>query len=243
MKVFISYLNKPLLLPKSPEKSELAPDLVGNPYIKTIVTEILYRRQDLHLILDTLRLIDSVSPSLKLIEHRFILNSFSQGYRDEYLDEDDDDQAFLPDEESDSDSSRSSAELSEEDLLVISHPKSLTQRLLAVFGNRPKNRLDCLDNSDNEDEEYDAEFDKEYDEMDIDDSEHGSMVTGGGSRMHEEIGFRLLPGGESIYKPSLLDRARRVLKTKAGRHLLLALLLLLGTLALVIIMILEILHF
>lgn len=69
IKLFISYPEKPFLLPKldnsrpATEANELQ-----NPIIKTIVTEILYRRQDLHLILDTLRLIDIVSPSVKLIE-------------------------------------------------------------------------------------------------------------------------------------------------------------------------------
>jgi hypothetical protein len=75
IKLFISYPEKPFLLPKldnnrpATEANELQ-----NPIIKTIVTEILYRRQDLHLILDTLRLIDVVSPSLKLIERELSVN-------------------------------------------------------------------------------------------------------------------------------------------------------------------------
>lgn len=69
LKIFISYPEKPFLLPKIDNNgSETGANELQNPFIKTIVTEVLYRRQDLHLILDTLRLIDVVSPSLKLIE-------------------------------------------------------------------------------------------------------------------------------------------------------------------------------
>lgn len=63
IKTFISQPEKPFLLPRV-EETESGVDL-RNPVIKIIITEILYRRQDLHLIIEILRIIDSVLPTLQ----------------------------------------------------------------------------------------------------------------------------------------------------------------------------------
>lgn len=245
IKVFISYLDKPLLLPKSNENSDqLAPELAGNPYIKTIVTEILYRRQDLHLILDTLRLIDSVSPSLKVIEHRFILNSFSQGYRDEYLGHDyDDEDALLSD--SDSESGLSDAS---EDLVVMGQPKSIVQRVLGIFGARGKRHDYLLDGSDDDDDDDDEadDFDRSK-ERTTDGSgregvdEEADQRYRGSTDAHQ---FLLLTPATVGSRPSFINRLVNATSLSTGRrHVILAVLLLLGTLMLVLIMLAEVLHF
>lgn len=95
-KRFLERVDHPVVLPHDTEEENRE----VNMYYEKVVAEILFRRHDMHMILDTLRLIDVVSPSLKVIEHRFLLNSFSTGYRNTNVEEED---------ESDSDSSIGSA--------------------------------------------------------------------------------------------------------------------------------------
>lgn len=235
IKVFITYLEKPLLLPKSTEDSDqLAPELANNPYIKTIVTEILYRRQDLHLILDTLRLIDSVSPAVKVIEHRFILNSFSQGCRDHDYDDAED---LLSDSDSESLSDAS------EDLVVIGQPKSLVQRVLGIFGARGKRHDYLLEGSDDDDDDDNLAGSKEH-SVDsgegVDEEADQRYRRGSTDDAHQ---FLLLsPTTES--RPSFLNRFVHATSSSSGRrHLIMALLLLLGTVVLILIMLAEVLHF
>lgn len=230
IKIFVSSLDKPFLLPKSNERGDQVADFENNLNVKIIVTEILYRRQDLHLILDTLRLIDSVSPPLKVIEHRFLLNSFSQGYRDEYLDQEDEENEG----ESDSDSVHSEAS---EDLIVVSPPKGLAQRIMGVFGSRRANQF--VD-ANEEDADYEESLNKEL-EVDSDEEEEaGSATSRLGRRHSRNAEFRLLGDEQG---ESMLSRARRMVHTRAGRHLMLAVLLLLGTLVLVLVLLVEIQHF
>lgn len=279
IKVFLSYLDKPLLLPKTSDKG----DLEGSPYIRTIVTEILYRRQDLHLILDTLRLIDSVSPALKVIEHRFILNT--QGYRDEYLDTDNEDKSESGDDAerdlevsmgSGSDSDSDNRSDVSEDLMVAWQPKSLAQRVLGIFSTqRPKKRLDFMGVGSDDDSDIDDGGDQDDDGEDDDDDDDDDVVKDGnntsrsgkeyGELDDEEVGgngiiidngrrrqqrhsrnseSRLLGGHhEGGRRESMWSKGRRLANTRCGRHLILALVLLSGTLLLVVCMLVEMLHF
>lgn len=81
---FILQVTQPLVLPEVADANKQAS--------QKIIDDILYRRQDMHMVLHTMRLIDHVSPILKVLDHRFALNSFSTGYKSRTRAQEDDDE-------------------------------------------------------------------------------------------------------------------------------------------------------
>lgn len=114
---------------------------VQSPHADKIVVEMIFRRNDMHMILDTLRLIDSISVPLKVVEHRFLLNSFSMGYQDSYFE----DEGMSSDP--DSDSSESSGFSSNSG---GSRQRTLVQTVSRLFSVRYDNASDYDDYDDYE---------------------------------------------------------------------------------------------
>lgn len=81
-KEFLARVSHPLSLPQSPdEENEKS---ASGAHVDKVIAEMLFRRQDMHTILDTMRLIDEITIPLKILEHRFILSSYHMGYRDHF---------------------------------------------------------------------------------------------------------------------------------------------------------------
>lgn len=91
------------------------------PYCEEIMHQMVFRREDMHSLMEIIKLINKVIPALKLFEHRLALSSIQRTYRDQE-DDFDSDMDFSDDED------------------VLSQP-SLTfwSRWFCGFGNSPDN--------------------------------------------------------------------------------------------------------
>ncbi|KAF5099045.1 hypothetical protein D0Z00_001805 [Geotrichum galactomycetum] len=78
-KLFMSSSTYSLVLPHdTPEENAKVCS-----FYKEIVAEILFRREDMHFLLETVKVIDVLMPSLKVIEDRFSVDGYAKAYRDE----------------------------------------------------------------------------------------------------------------------------------------------------------------
>lgn len=78
-KLFMSSSTYTLALPHdTPEENAQV-----CPFYKEIMSEILFRREDMHFLLETVKVIDALMPSLKVIEDRFSVDGYAKPYRDE----------------------------------------------------------------------------------------------------------------------------------------------------------------
>lgn len=79
IKLFMSSSTYSLVLPHdTPEENAQV-----CPFYKEIMSEILFRREDMHFLLETVKIIDTLMPSLKVIEDRFSVDGYAKPYRDE----------------------------------------------------------------------------------------------------------------------------------------------------------------
>lgn len=191
-----------------------------NPHSKMIVAEMLYRRQDMHLILDTLRLIDSVARPLKVVEHRFILNTFSRGFGEPHTEE-----------EADSEDS----DLSENSDGALLHTESggapistkIVQTVARLFGSRSR-----IDN-DNIDEDYELRdrrrWSKELDSEEEDMSGVGLLdgrnisSQANGSSQSRRLRTVISQTDKAFYFQKLVEIAISLLITALGIGLVIAL--------------------
>jgi hypothetical protein len=145
-KLFMSSSTYSLVLPHdTPEENAKACS-----FYKEIVAEILFRREDMHFLLETVKVIDALMPSLKVIEDRFSVDGYAKAYRDEEEEIDSGSESSLSNssnssDEEDADGHIHDGDLDDEDMVVVDQrlvKPSLARRIANLVFKSRYSRLD-----------------------------------------------------------------------------------------------------
>ena len=150
-KLFMSSSTYSLVLPHdTPEENAKV-----CPFYKEIVAEILFRREDMHFLLETVKVIDALMPSLKVIEDRFSVDGYAKAYRDEEEEIDSGSESSLSNSSSSSSSDEDDADgqlhdddLDDEEDMVVAGQRIVKPSLARRIANLVfKSRYSRLDDS------------------------------------------------------------------------------------------------